>query len=447
MAKTASSKLHSPGDPSDSATMAASTQAAHAQPISAQRRRLAKALALGVPVASHSGGLFAAPSSAASTTAPSVASTPAIAAPAVIPATEPRLRVGAKHPLKTPSQAAKVARDGQTIEIDAGDYPGDVASWPQQNLTLRAVQGRVTLKAAGQHAAGKGIWVIGGHGVRVQGIDFADARVPDHNGAGIRLEGSDLTVSDCSFTDCENGLLSGIKHAGQVLVEQCRFTRCGSGQGNTHGVYVGEHDRLIVRFSQFQQTRVGHHIKSRALSTRVEYCLLTDGDDGTSSYAIDQSHGGELVVLGCLIQEGPQSDNHAMLAFGMEGMRPNSRLNLIHNTLVVDRSNPGIALRSKPDLAVLTMLNNVLVGLTVKQTGIDALDPIIRLVNHNHVAQRKHFADPSRLDYRFLAADAPKGAVTAITEPSLLPRFEPQAQGRREIKGPVQVPGAFQSLR
>lgn len=43
------------------------------------------------------------------------------------------VRVGPQHELKSPSAAAKVARDGDTIEIEAGLYPRDAAVWRQRS--------------------------------------------------------------------------------------------------------------------------------------------------------------------------------------------------------------------------------------------------------------------------------------------------------------------------
>ncbi|MFO1188345.1 MAG: hypothetical protein U1E97_01825 [Alphaproteobacteria bacterium] len=56
-------------------------------------------------------------------------------------------RVGSGKAFRVPSDAARVARSGDTVEIDAGVYEGDVAVWPQSNLTLRGVGGMVELRS------------------------------------------------------------------------------------------------------------------------------------------------------------------------------------------------------------------------------------------------------------------------------------------------------------
>ena len=110
------------------------------------------------------------------------------------------IRVGATRDIRTLRQAAKIARDGDTIEVDAGDYEGDTAVWTQNNLIIRGI-GR-TPQARGrwcQAAEGKGIFVIKGDDVTIENLGFFGARVRDRNGAGIRLERGRLKVVRCAF--------------------------------------------------------------------------------------------------------------------------------------------------------------------------------------------------------------------------------------------------------
>ncbi len=144
------------------------------------------------------------------------------------------LRVGPQHVLKLPSQAARIAQDGDTVEIEAGNYRRDAAVWRANNLTLRGVNGLARLFSDGATAEGKGIWVIKGANALVEGIGFFDARVPDRNGAGIRLEGANLTVRRCLFRDNENGILTGANRTSEVLVEETEFDRNGHGDGYSH---------------------------------------------------------------------------------------------------------------------------------------------------------------------------------------------------------------------
>lgn len=360
------------------------------------------------------------------------------------------LRVGPTQTYKTVADASRVARDGDTVEIDAGIYAGDVAYWGQHNLRIRSSGGIVQMVANGASYGGKGIWVIGGNNVSVDGIQFVGAKVPDMNGAGIRHEGSGLTVMNCRFTECENGILAGDKAGSEVLVERCYFERCGFGDGRSHGLYYGAHARLTVRYCVFRDTKVGHHIKSRALQTVVEYCSLADLTRGSSSsYCVDASNGGDLILLGNLIEEGAGSENSGTVAFGMEGMRAASKLTMIHNTFVNDRASVGVVLRiqNNPNLSALTVLNNVVTGAPSTWLNVDALTPASKLVENNYTVPRTSFADSVNLDYRFRSNLAPTGPITTITDPTLVPRGEPAPiQPGTAMPSTPRLPGAYQNM-
>ncbi len=91
------------------------------------------------------------------------------------------IRVGPNRLYRKPSEVAQIAKDGDTIEIDAADYFGDVAVWPQNNLTLKCIGGRPHLRAAGQSAEDKAIWVIKGENTTVENMEFSGAKVGDKN--------------------------------------------------------------------------------------------------------------------------------------------------------------------------------------------------------------------------------------------------------------------------
>ena len=65
----------------------------------------------------------------------------------------------------------------------------------------------------------KAALVLRGRSSRVEGIVFQNLRVPDANGAGIRLEDGDLVVRDSLFRNGENGILVANDHDGTIRVE------------------------------------------------------------------------------------------------------------------------------------------------------------------------------------------------------------------------------------
>ena len=72
------------------------------------------------------------------------------------------LEVGPNKELKTLSAASMLAKDGDLIEVEAGDYVADVATWKQNEIVIRARNGRVRLVASGAAAEAKAIWVVRG---------------------------------------------------------------------------------------------------------------------------------------------------------------------------------------------------------------------------------------------------------------------------------------------
>ena len=87
------------------------------------------------------------------------------------------LRVGPGRPLASPSEAAKVARDGDEIQIENARYSRDVAVWPQSELRLVGIGGKPSLLADGASAQGKAIWVIQGDNVEVVNLHFEGCKV------------------------------------------------------------------------------------------------------------------------------------------------------------------------------------------------------------------------------------------------------------------------------
>ena len=98
------------------------------------------------------------------------------------------LLVGPGAPIARIADAARLAHDGDTVEILPGEYHGDVAVWTQKRLTIRGVGRAPTLVADNQSAEGKAIWVFREGDFLVENITFRGARVADLNGAAIRFE-------------------------------------------------------------------------------------------------------------------------------------------------------------------------------------------------------------------------------------------------------------------
>ncbi len=276
------------------------------------------------------------------------------------------LRVGATRPFKRPSDAAAVAKAGDVIEIDPEIYRGDVAAWWPDRITLRGATvagtgARARLLADGRNAEGKAIWVIKGDDVRVENIEFAGAAGPNGNGAGIREEGSNLTVVNCDFHDNQEGILTAIYTPDSTIdIENSIFARDGGDGGYAHEIYIGNIVQLIVRGSYFHQGNLGHLIKSRARANLIEANRITD-EDGRASYEIDLPNGGLSIIRANMIEKGPHAENPNFISYAREGAsNPQQTLYVINNSFV-NHFGWG-AFVTMAEAATATIANNIFVG-------------------------------------------------------------------------------------
>ncbi|MDO8777624.1 MAG: right-handed parallel beta-helix repeat-containing protein [Burkholderiaceae bacterium] len=356
------------------------------------------------------------------------------------------IRVGANRLIKTIAEAARRAKDGDTIEVDAGNYVGDVAIWSKNNITLRAIGGRVRLIANGTSAEGKGIWVVRGEGITVEGFEFSGATVPDHNAAGIRFEKGSLTVRDCIFLNNENGILTSNFPELELKIEDSEFGHNGYGDGQTHDLYVGAIAHLSVTGSYFHHARSGHLLKSRAAMNHIFYNRLTDESGGRASYELEFPNGGIAYVIGNIIQQSSQTENPHLISYGAEDYTwPRNELYLVNNTLVDNRPQGGVFLRIKPGSVTMKAVNNLLVG----QGKLDSAGP--GDYRNNFTVDWDEFELAAREDYRLKRNSKLLGrAVDAdvANGQALMPDreyFHPRKT--RQLNGPARHPGALQSLK
>jgi hypothetical protein len=247
-----------------------------------------------------------------------------------LPAAAETLRVGAGERFWLPSQAAAVAHDGDTIRIASGHYR-DCAVWHAAGLTIVGT-GPQAVQISGPVCNGKALFVLTAPGITIEGITFRGATAPDGNGAGIRVEGGDLTLRRVQFEDSESGILTRAEMpAARLVIEDSVFRGNGAMRGaacSGHALYVGHLAELVLRRTQFEAPRACHHVKSRAARTEIADSSIADGLAGRSSYLVDLPNGGDLVLTGTRLMKGPRSGNRrAAVVIGAEGvLRPTTTL-------------------------------------------------------------------------------------------------------------------------
>jgi hypothetical protein len=249
-------------------------------------------------------------------------------------ATARTLEVGPDLELKTPSAAAKIAADGDTIEIAAGEYY-DCAIWNAANLTITGQDGATITDVSCQ---GKALFVIVGHDVTIRNLTFARARVPDGNGAGIRAEGRNLTIEHSRFINNENGLLAADMPDGTITIRGSEFVRNGRCDATcAHSVYANRLALLRIERSSFTGTRAGDAIRSRALRTELVGNSIEDGQDGTAAYLVELPNGGSLTMEDNVLEKASPPPRAAAVMLGGESpLQPSAELRFSRNRLVDD---------------------------------------------------------------------------------------------------------------
>ncbi len=347
------------------------------------------------------------------------------------------LTVGPGKQYATLRAAQLAAVAGSVIEIDAGTYVDDVTVWRQNGVTIRGVGGRAHIQgnrripfvSGDDRNNGMGLMVVRGTGISVENIEFSGARVDDLNGAGIRNQGSNLSICNGYFHDNEDGFLGGAY--GTLLFEYSEFANNGFGDpGRNHNVYVDDGERLVFRNNYSHHAQVGHTLKTRAAENHILYNRIMDETTGNSSYTIDVPNGGLTFVVGNLLQQGPNTENSALMNYGTEGLSGGRthQLYLVNNSFVNDRGS-GSFLQYQGGTALVRTINNLFVG------GGSVPGGGVVQATTNLTTNAPGFVNENGFDYR-LTTGSP--AINAGTAPgsaqgmSLAPAYQYVHRARRE---------------
>ena len=213
---------------------------------------------------------------------------------------------------------------------------------------LAAEPGKAVLD--GVTCEGKAALVLRGKNATVTGLVFQNLRVPDGNGAGIRLEQGNLTIAQSWFRDSQQGILTGEAQNGRIMIDKSTFTRLGTCEGAggcAHSIYIGDYGYLRVTRSRFEQGRGGHYVKSRAAQVQIASCSFDDTGGRETNYIIDLPAGATGQITNNWFVQGTSKENRsALIAVGAEDLRHTS------DGLEISGNDARLAPRAQPTVFV-----------------------------------------------------------------------------------------------
>lgn len=208
-----------------------------------------------------------------------------------------------------------------TITIAPGTYRQCAVQEAGIITFLAEEPGSVTF--AGTTCEDKAALVLRGIAAEVRGLTFTGIRVPDFNGAGIRLEEGNLTVVQSRFADSQQGILTANGVRAQVTIVRSTFSGLGTCEdedaGCAHSVYIGDYGALVVRESRFERGAGGHYLKTRTGDVVIEDNSFDDSAGVETNYMIDMPAGARGRIANNWFVQGRNKLNYsAFIALGAE---------------------------------------------------------------------------------------------------------------------------------
>jgi hypothetical protein len=245
-------------------------------------------------------------------------------------------QIGPTRTYTMPSQVRLLVSDGDIIEIDGGVYLNDYTKWTKNNLKIIGLGNSINptiLRSGMDIPNGKGIFVFELPGVSdnptIENITFDGAQVSDNdggNGAGIRFQAANLTLKNCRFINCQNGILEGnfTVNNSTVVIENCEFFNNGyqiaddpEFSGYEHHIYISASTMVLkVQNCYFHRPRgQANSIKTRAQSSYILYNLIDEETEGYGSWEINLAQGGRNIIMGNIIIQAENGANHGLISY------------------------------------------------------------------------------------------------------------------------------------
>ena len=272
--------------------------------------------------------------------------------------------IGPSGQYATPCAAFPHLTSGETVLIDAnGGTPyQDTSDCTEKapNVTITSVNGRPIIDGS-NGSFSKAMWVIDGHDIVIDNIEFSNVRAGQSNAEDIRIEngtstspnGGNITIQRSYLHDSNEGVLSNSganwsSASPYITFQYDEFANNGDlGQsGSTHNMYIsgGDNMNFTLQYSWSHDSYVGHTVKTRAPIDNLYYNLIGDAI-GNTSYVLDFPRGGSTYVVGNSLYKAavinPNANENMIMwrdmndEVGNPGFDPvNQDLHVINNTVI-----------------------------------------------------------------------------------------------------------------
>ncbi|MES2444253.1 MAG: right-handed parallel beta-helix repeat-containing protein [Pseudomonadota bacterium] len=208
-----------------------------------------------------------------------------------------------------------------TILIAPGTYR-ECAVQTEGVITFKAVEpGRAIFET--EVCEDKAALVLRGRGSTVDGLVFRGYSVNDGNGAGIRIETGDLTVTNAMFLDSQEGILGGSPDGQKISIDRSTFSglgQCDEAVNCSHAVYLINKGSVTITRSRFERGTGGHYVKLRTPHVEILDSSFDDSAGKDTNYMIDLSEGGTgLIARNIFVQGAHKENDSGLIVVAAEG--------------------------------------------------------------------------------------------------------------------------------
>jgi len=259
-------------------------------------------------------------------------------------------------------EAKKEIKNGSEIYLKAGIYTKGIYL-TKSDISIIGEENVIFDDAA---VNGKAALVLTGNNVLVESIECQNIYVNDLNGACIRFEGKNLTVRGVYAHDSQSGIMTSYNYDSFLHIEFSKFERLGgkaTKRGYAHAIYANVGEFVFSDSQVLSVGKEGSGLKSRSRKTIIKNSILASLD-AKDSRLIDVSNKGELIIRNSILQQGNNSSNSQLIAYGLEGGKSQFKVNRIEitdNLFLLDRKKANVIIAQKrADL--VEIYDNTIIG-------------------------------------------------------------------------------------